>query len=253
MSVSLNSVTNDLLLKYDENFNDLYNKILSLNTSITNKEEILVKERLEMKNKDLNIEYLYSAIIFVLLLCPLLIAHATNKIDTGKLIVGILVLLLLLLLYCYMLYKRSIQVPSFVKKALVNMGNFSSSLINQTFKNPYTCPADCPTVSVEEESAPTSTNFGSNIIIAPTLNTDPQTNVWKDGDGQYIRPSNGQSLTYYQCNWLGGNINGNSLPIQDKNIYSTIPCTYKQNYTQVGKFICNTDPNKDGIQNCSKF
>jgi hypothetical protein len=254
MPTSLNSVTNDLLLKYDENFNELYNRILSLNTSVTNKEEILVKERLEMKNKDLNIEYLYSVIIFVLLLCPLLIAHATKKIDTSKLIVYILLLLLLLLLYCYILYNRSIQVPSFVKKALVNMGDLSSSLVKQTFKNPYTCPADCPVITTEEESAPTSDNFGTNITIAPTLNTNPQNNVWKDGDGQYIKPSNGQSLTYYECKWLGGDINGNSLPIQDPNKYSTIPCTYKANYTQVNKLICNTDPNKDGIaQNCSRF
>ena len=251
---SLNSVTNDLLLKYDENFNELYNKILSLNTSITNKEEILVKERLEMKNKDLNIEYLYSSIIFVLLLGVLLIAHATNKIDTMKLIVSIILLLLLLLLYCYILYKNSIQIPSFVKKSLVNMEDLSSSLIKQTFKNPYTCPANCPSIIVEEESTPTSNNFGSNINIAPTLNTDPQNNVWKDGDGQYIKPSNGNSLTYYECKWLGGKIDGNSLPIQDQNKYSTIPCTYKQNYTQVNKLICNTDPNKNGIiENCTNF
>jgi hypothetical protein len=254
MSVSLNNVTNDLLLKYDENFNELYDKILSLNTSITNKEEILVKERSEMKNKDLRIEYLYSVIIFVLLLCPLLIAHATNKIDTGKLIVGILILLLLLLLYCYILYKRSIEMSSFVKKALVNMGDLSSSLVKQRFKNPYTCPAECPAIAVEEEeSAPTSANFGSTITTSPTLNTDPQNNVWKDGNRQYTKPTNENSLTYYQCNWLGGNINGNSLPIQDTNKYSTIPCTYKQNYTQVGKYICKTDPNKNGIENCTKF
>jgi len=200
------------------------------------------------------IEYLYSSIIFVLLLGVLLIAHATNKIDTPKLIASIILLLLLLLLYCYILYKRTIQVPSFVKKSLVNMEDLSSSLVKQAFKNPYSCPANCPAIVVEEESAPTSNNFGSNINIAATLNIDPQNNVWKDGDGQYIKPSNGESLTYYECKWLGGNINGNSLPIQDKNKYSTIPCTYKSNYTQVNKFICNSDPNKNGIiQNCSKF
>jgi hypothetical protein len=207
-----------------------------------------------MKDKDLNIEYLYSSIIFILLLGVLLIAHATNKIDTKKLIVSIILLLILLLLYCYTLYKRSILVPSFVKKALINMEDLSSSLVKQTFKNPYTCPADCPAIETEEESAPTSVNFGSNINIAPTLNTDPQNNVWKNGDGQYVKPSNGKSLTYYECKWLGGPINGNSLPIQDPNKYSTIPCTYKANYTQVNKLICNKDPNKNGItQNCTKF
>jgi bifunctional ADP-heptose synthase (sugar kinase/adenylyltransferase) len=65
--MSLNSVTNDLLLKYDENFNELYDKILSLNTSITNKEEILVKERLEMKIKDINIHHKMHNKIFALI------------------------------------------------------------------------------------------------------------------------------------------------------------------------------------------
>ena len=107
---------------------------------------------------------------------------------------------------------------------------------------------------ISPEAYPTNTNFGSNIIASPTLNTDPQNNVWKDGDGQYISPSKGNSLTYYECKWLGGDINGNSLPIQDQNKYSTIPCTYKANYTQLNKFICNDDPNKTGItKNCSKF
>jgi hypothetical protein len=266
---ALTSVTNDLLLKYDENFNELYDKILTLNKSITNKEEILVKERIEMKSKDLNIEYLYSIIIFIILLGVLLIAHATNKIDTSKLIASTLLLLLLLLLYCYILYKRSIEVTSFVKKALVNMGDLSSSLIKQTFKNPYTCPANCPAIETEEESEPTINKYSTNISISPTLNTDPQNNVWKYGNrgyidpktnqwkdgegGGYIKPLKGKSLTYYECKWLGGDINGNSLPIQDSNKYSTIPCTYKSNYTELNKFICDDDPNKNGVENCSKF
>jgi hypothetical protein len=36
----LNNVTNDLILKYDKNFNELYNKKLSINSSIMNKEEL---------------------------------------------------------------------------------------------------------------------------------------------------------------------------------------------------------------------
>ena len=241
---NLDNITNILLLKYDDNFNELYDKILSLNKSITNKEEILVKERLEMKNKDLNIQYLYSCIIFVLLLCPLLLAHANKKINTSKLIGSIILLFLLLLLYCYILYQRSIQVPFFIKKALVDMTDLSTSLVKQTFKNPYTCPANCPAIATEEESAPTSNNFATDITIAPTLNTDPQNNVWGNSDKQ---------LTYYECKWLGGPINGNSLPIEDKNTYSTIPCTYKPNYTQLNQYICNNDPNKNGIENCTKF
>jgi hypothetical protein len=206
-----------------------------------------------MKNKDLNIEYLYSTIVFILLLGILLISHATGKIDKGKLIAGIILLLVLLLTYFYILYKRSLQIPSFIKTALVDMGDFSGSLLKKTFTNPYTCPANCPVIVTDEENPPSSSSIGSKINIAPTLNTDPQNNVWKDGDNQLIQPLRGKGLTYYECKWLGGKIDGNSLPIQDKDKYSTIPCTYKSNYTQVNKLICNDDPNKNGIENCNKF
>ena len=35
---TLNNITNNLILKYDDKFNKLYNKILHINSSIMNKE-----------------------------------------------------------------------------------------------------------------------------------------------------------------------------------------------------------------------
>ena len=40
---TVNDYTNELILKYDENFNELYNKKVNIDTSITNKEAIINK------------------------------------------------------------------------------------------------------------------------------------------------------------------------------------------------------------------
>jgi hypothetical protein len=249
---SLNEVTNRLIINYDQNFNELYDKILVLNSSIMNKEEILIKERLEIRNKDLNIEYLNSFLVFIILFSLLLFAHALKKIDTAKLIIGTLLLLLLLFLICYYLYKRSLDLPDFMKKAVVEMDDFYESALHKIVKNPYKCPAQCPAID-SENIDPDDLSINGNV--SPTLITDPQDNVWQDGSfiETFVSPlQNDKQLTYYKCEWLGGNINGNSLPIKDTKTYSTIPCNYKENYTQVNKLICKDDPNinGDGSNNC---
>jgi len=250
---SLQEVTNRLIINYDQKFNELYDKILVLNSSIMNKEEILAKERLEMNNKDLNIEYLNSILVFIILFSLLLFAHALKKIDTGKLIVGTILLLLLLFLICYYLYKRSLDLPNYMKKAFVKMDDFYDSLLYKLVENPYKCPANCPPKDSEEIDSEDLTIYGN---VSPTLITDPQDNVWQDGNSYetFISPvNNNKKLTYYECKWLGGTINGNSLPIQDNKKYSTIPCNYKENYTQVQKLICTNNPNTSGDKsdNCT--
>jgi hypothetical protein len=250
---SLDEVTNRLIINYDQNFNELYDKILVLNSSIMNKEEILAKERLEMGNKDLNIEYLNSILVFIILFSLLLFAHALKKIDTGKLIIGTILLLLLLFLVCYYLYKRSLDLPNYMKNAFVKMDDFYESALHKLVENPYKCPAECPTKNSEPID---SEDLSINGNVSPTLITDPQDNVWQDGT--FYEPFissviTDKQLTYYDCKWLGGTINGNSLPIQDKKKYSTIPCNYKENYTQVKKLICKDDPNikGDNSDNCT--
>jgi hypothetical protein len=114
------------------------------------------------------------------------------------------------------------------------------------------------------------------------LNIDPQTNVWKYGDipedlytssrvppnDFYANPMNipyytktieeelynapksffgavNPVSTYYQCKWLGGNTNNGGLPNPESTSYSTIPCEYRQNYQEVGRYICTDDPNQN--------
>ena len=40
---TVDNITDKLLLKYDEKFNELYNNIVHINSSIMNKEELVIK------------------------------------------------------------------------------------------------------------------------------------------------------------------------------------------------------------------
>ena len=63
---NLNNVTNELLLKYDDKFNRQYNKIVSINSSIMNKEEIINRINEEINNKNIKIDVLKYLVIYVL-------------------------------------------------------------------------------------------------------------------------------------------------------------------------------------------
>ena len=70
-SNNLNDITNELLLKYDDKFNDLYNKKIYLNSSIMNKEELINKINDEIYNKQVNIIQLKYTLGFVVVYCLL--------------------------------------------------------------------------------------------------------------------------------------------------------------------------------------
>ena len=103
--VTLDEVTNKLLLKYDQNFNGLYDKKVGFDSSIMNKEDVIIKENLELLKKDLKIKALQYACILVLLLSALLILHALKKIDTKKLIIASILLIVIYVISMIVLYK----------------------------------------------------------------------------------------------------------------------------------------------------
>ena len=198
-----------------------------------------------------SLERLDKILVFIILFSLLLFAHALKKIDNGQLIIGTILLIILLFLICYYLYKRSLDLPNFMKKAFVKMDDFYDSALYKLVENPYKCPTGCPTLDSETIDSEDLSIKGN---VSPTLITDPQDNVWQNGNTyeNFISPvKENKQLTYYECKWLGGTINGNSLPIKDKNTYSTIPCDYKENYTMINKYICKDDPNKNGISSCT--
>lgn len=269
----LNSVTNDLILKIDQNFNELYDKKLSINSSIMNKEEIIIKENDEIEIKDNKLTILQYTNIAIILFGVLLIIYGLGKITFDRLIVyTILLIILYVLIIVFTLYIHVTRnnVIKNIHGAKVQLVDYAESKIAKALD--YKCPSTCivkPTISSD-------TILG---YVQPTLKTDPQLDVWQYGDiptDLYTSPKHPGSdfysnkkipnytttkedkiknmpkpyfkstfpaSTYYQCQWNGGDSNKGDLPNVETNKYSSIPCSYRPNFTESARYICTKNPN----------
>jgi len=281
---SLNNVTNELILKYDQNFNELYDKSVSINSTITNKEEIIYKINDEIFQKEKQIIILQNLLIYFFILCILIVLNSLGQISLKTIIIYGFILLIIFLIYIYYsVYNHFIinQATKLFNNLKVNMKDLPESIAGAIFNTPaYSCPSKCSNIT-SEEGPGLLYNSGSS----PTLNIDPQTNVWKYGDiqtdvfttnsitGKVIYNKNSipnynrtiqeenanepkpffgttyPTSTYYKCSWMGGD-QTYGLPNIEKETYSSIPCTYRDNYQETGRYICKNDPNIYGLSNC---
>lgn len=275
MSVqTLNTITNDLILSYEEKFNELYMEQTEINNAIMNKEEIIIKENDEIYLKENKIIILQYIILGVILFGALLFLNALNKLTLIQLLISTIILIIIFTIIIYfVVYNRmsSYKVEKIIKNVIVDMEKYIHPDAN------YKCPKKCS----DNPTATANTPPTTQPIVGyeqPTLNIQPQTNVWKYGDisaglwtsdktpastfyndqdipnynqtfeqqlANEPKPTFGTTYpmtTYYQCNWLGAP-NNNGLPNTEQNIYSTIPCRYRQNFMETGRYLCNADPN----------
>jgi len=278
------SVTDLLLSKYDQKFNDSYNKIVNINSSIKNKEELILQQNDEIQNKDNTITILKYTIYLVLILGILLILNLLNKITSNILLIsGIVLFIGYLILIYFSIYRSYNQtnMNSTLQKLKVDMDQYVYDITGNVSQ--YTCPNDCTAIS-DEEPNPSMIQTKQT----PILNIDRQLNVWKYGDVPedgytsdklpgstfYTSPSNipnynvtdeenqynsPQSYfgttyprtTYYECKWLGGNTNGGLSDSTEQ--YSTVPCSYRENTEEINRYICTQDPNTSGLDNCTNI
>jgi hypothetical protein len=279
----LNKITNDLLLKYDEKFNEKYNEIVQLNSSIMNKEEIIRKENDELFSKERTIQLLQTTILFVFLLSISFLLFTVKMYSKNFFITLVVIIIFICLFLYYRIYHHinRKEIENVIGNIHVNMKDFVQEI---GLGHNYQCPVSCPPKSNH------SPIYGSiSTMNQPTLNIDPQTNVWKYGDipesnytstvvpgnDFYVSPKNipnyrsnptptsedlpapsfgttSPMLTYYECQWLGGDSeseHNNGLPNVESQ-YSSIPCSYRQNVTEKNRYICKDDPNKVGLSVC---
>ena len=277
----LDSTTNDLLLSYDDNFNENYNKIVSLNSTIMNKEELIRLENDIISKKNINIIILQYLILVIVLFGILAILYGCNYITLKTFIIlSIIIIIAFTIISVYKAYNNT-----FVRNLSIEMDEYIKTGLAEIGVQPYKCPSSC---TQNDDNIPDPNMI--NINQSPTLNIDPQNNVWQYGDipsggyannnnpaiqSFYTQPTNINnyadeenqpssnfgtsypSTTYYQCEWLGGQ-NNSGLPFNEKSTYTTIPCSYRSNYQEVGRYICQQDPNKtspnsnvNGIKNCN--
>lgn len=267
---NLNDVTNDLIIKYDSKFNETYNKILNVNSSIMNKEELIIKENDDIKRKDGTIIALEILVVFIFLFAGLLIAYGMKQMTFSTLIystIGLIIVYAITTYYYVNTYINGVSFSDKLQALEIQMKNYDNNSLEEDYG--LVCPTSCPTVS---NPPPTST--GITGYERPTLRTDSQLDVWQYGDlptdlytsskvkGKkfYNNPKgipnyekeNGEkpafdttfpTSTYYKCKWLGGNTNNGGLPNIEKNKYSSIPCDFRPNFEEVGRYVCLKNPN----------
>lgn len=263
---SLTSITNQLLGEYDLKFNENYNDIVQLNSSIQNKEELILKTNEVILYKERNIiilqYFLYFTIAFFL--CTFL--YSTKDMKFNHYITILIVLFIVLAIACYIHIAKQFSYFTISRKieALkVAMVNYSKKLLENKVPK-YECPTQC---STKEDDDNADNNDGSGDWKyknnSEMLKIDPTLNVWKHGDvpsgsaldyadsisdednPQPIFGTTHPKNTYYECKWLG-NTSGKNMP---KNMraprkkYSSIPCDYRPNNTEVKRWFCEEDPN----------
>lgn len=79
-SQSIDVITNNLILKYKDRGNKLYEQKKLINNSIMNKDEIILKENEEIKLKDVKINMLKYLFILSIFICAFIILYSMGKI-----------------------------------------------------------------------------------------------------------------------------------------------------------------------------
>ncbi len=211
---TLNNTTNQLLLKYDDNFNKLYNSSDVLNQGIMNKEELIYKNLEANEQKDKMIDALYYTIAFVTMASILFILNALGKLPQKTLMI---LLLILFLIYIFIIYyiiiydqKKSIAILS--AQTGLGMKSWLESLFTGGAA-PYKCPGGCindesgmDDISGDDDYSGLEPEDPNKVTAYPTVILDKQSseNVWLNGDksmnlynAKFINPGILRKGNYY--------------------------------------------------------
>jgi hypothetical protein len=298
-STDINSVTNDLLLKYDKKFNELYNVKLKLNTSISNKEEIIIQLNDNNQQNDLIISLLQWLLSLFIVLIILYFFYKLKVFTLNSITLLFILLVLVYIFYGYNIYKKysSNMFDKQLMSMKVTMNPYETEISNiiprEEGEIEKTCKKACPSGKINNKNEQQDSIHSDSLDDIGTLKTDPQLNVWKYGDlpedlwtGEHRNkitnsPSKNitsefetkflpifdqtfnnydfnditnpkarfgttsPSMTYYKCDWMGSIQGGDDkFPFKSKLTYSSIPCEYKPNYIESGRYICSQNPNK---------
>ncbi len=266
---NLNDINNKLLLKYDNNFNTLYDKSTELNKGIMNKEE-LITQNLDYSNaQDQTISILQYTIFLVIIYFILFTLHAMQKITTKILMIGFIFILIIYVFTVYynVIYNR--------QKSLALLSAATGKSIIQTIANTiadkkgYQCPSDCDQNSGVDDQLIQSA--GTN----PILDKQSSSNVWLEGDKSmnfynyenyypsdpkqdnamadnysgfepkpFFRGINADGATYYHCKMKVNYGDNTGVPMKGQSeIFTTIPCNQMNGFMsadgEFSKFICS--------------
>lgn len=260
----LNNVTNQLLNEYGLKFNENYNDIVQLNSTIQNKEELILKTQEVILYRERNIIILQYLLYYSISFLLLTILYAVKDINRNAYIGIAIFLFIVLAIACYFHVAKHfnyLYISSKLEGLKVAMKAYAKKLLENKIP-PYECPTQCVTKDEGDDGDDSDSDYKYKNL-GNTLKIDPSLNVWKYGDvpvGRELdfassideednpQPFFGTSSPrniYYECKWLG-NKSGKNMPTnmrQSKNKYSSIPCNYRPNNTELSRWICQKDPN----------
>ena len=262
---SLNSVTNQLIKEYDLKFNENYNDIVQLNSSIQNKEELILKTNEVILYKERNIIILQYFLYFTISFFICTFLYSIKDLKFKDYIIILLVLFIILSIACYTHIAQQfsyLTIRRKIESLKVAMINYSKKLLENKVPK-YECPNECATKDDDNNDDNDNSGDFKYKNNATLLKIDPTLNVWKHGDipvgsgldyaDSISEEDNPQPLfkttypksTYYECKWLG-NTSEKNMPSNmrsSRKKYSSIPCNYKPNNTEVKRWFCEEDPN----------
>ena len=262
---NLSSVTNELLKEYDNKFNDNYNDIVQLNSSIQNKEELILKINEVILYRERNIIILQYLLFYSLIFLVSTFLYKSKIIPFSTYILLIIILFIVLAIACYKHLAKHFSyynISTKLRSLRVAMRKYADKILKDKIP-PYTCPNECSNADEEDQdTTDDSFNYKNNANL---LKTDPTLDVWKYGDVPQIQNKlNYEDLideedlpqstfgttypvsTYYECKWLGNSTSKNMPTVmrgQGGKKYSSIPCHYKPNNTEINRWFCKKDPN----------
>ena len=287
-TTNLINTTDQLILNYDERFNQNYDKIVKIDGNIQDKDQLIIKYNEYILKQERNI-IIAKYYIFLFIIIAILVLLYSFKIINFNAFIGLSILMIIifniLIYYSVITHYSWFTINKRIAGLKVAMQDYTKKLLEDVVP-PYTCPSTCSNKNNNSEETEETVNI-NQIIRTPgdTLNINPQLNVWEKGGlpynkygikqegeedidnelyelGDEPKPFFGTTYpksTYYECEWLGGGKRGKfGLPLGGptlSNRYSTIPCSYKPNMMLKKKYICETDPNQSNTAsaNCTEI
>lgn len=178
---SVPNVSQQLLLKYDSNFNKQLDKMNALNNEISTKNKMIYTNYDAEAQKDMK-TVVYSYIVWYLIILTGIVFLKVTNISGWPLAIGLAILIALFMIYkLYMNHfnKNNFNFEKITKETADDfVNNLESSYANAINNNGYTCPSDCLPEEVEEPPPTISEIRGEKRY----LRTDSNRDVWLRGD-----------------------------------------------------------------------
>ena len=178
---SVPNVSQQLLLKYDSNFNKKLDKMNALNNEISIKNNMIYKNYDAEAKKDMK-TIVYSYLVWYLIVLTVIIILKVTNLAGWPMSIGLAILVALFMLYrMYTKHfnRRMANLTELAKETgddFVN--NLESAYANAINNNGYTCPSEC----LPEETKTPPSNITSIYGPKRYLRTDSNRDVWLKGD-----------------------------------------------------------------------